>query len=99
MSKTAAKARAFNYVAGGMLAVSLAGCAADGGSPVSLSGGKTCQSIFAELTRLDKEGVEGMIQRQQAGKKLPPAQKAKADLYNNLLNEYLGARCHEKTST
>jgi hypothetical protein len=99
VSTTASKARAFSYLASGLLAVLLAGCAADGGAPPALSGGQTCKSIFAELTRLDKEGVENIIQRQTAGQKLPPAQKAKADLYNKLLNEYLGARCHENKST
>ena len=28
------------------------------------------------------------------GKKLPPAAKADVDRYNDLLNQYLGARCH-----
>ncbi|MEI9902206.1 MAG: hypothetical protein WDN31_21370 [Hyphomicrobium sp.] len=83
-------------------AVLLAGCAGNtggtGGSgdpgPQALSSGETCQSIRSNLNRLDKEGVPGLVERQNSGQKLPAAQKAKADLYNQLLDKYLGARCH-----
>ncbi len=44
--------------------------------------------------RLDKKGVQALVERQNAGKQLTKAQKAQADLYNQLLNDYLGARCH-----
>ena len=44
--------------------------------------------------KLDKEGVPSLVERQTSGQKLPAAQKAKADLYNQLLDKYLGARCH-----
>lgn len=82
-------------------AVLLAGCAGNTGTgsggdpgPQALSGGETCQSIRSNLNKLDKEGVPSLVERQNSGQKLPAAQKAKADLYNQLLDKYLGARCH-----
>jgi len=83
----------------GFMALTLAGCASanttsgDPG-PTALSGGETCQSIRSNLTRLDTQGVPALVERQTAGKKLSDKQKAQADLYNRLLNQYLGARCH-----
>lgn len=79
----------------------LAGCAGNTGNgsggdpgPQALSAGESCQSIRANLNKLDKEGVPNLVERQNSGQKLPAAQKAKADLYNQLLDKYLGARCH-----
>jgi hypothetical protein len=88
----------FTQLAVGGVALMLAGCAASGGSgdpgPTALSGGETCQSIRANLNRLDNQGVPALVERQNAGGKMSAAQKAQADLYNRLLNQYLGARCH-----
>jgi len=91
-------------ILGGAVAVAasvlLAGCAGNTGTgsgdpgPQALSGGETCQSIRSNLNKLDKEGVPSLVERQNSGQKLPAAQKAKADLYNQLLDKYLGARCH-----
>lgn len=78
-------------------AVAVAGCASGGaGGPTrkTLAGGETCGSVKAQLNKLDAKGVPSFIQAQAAGKKLTPAQKADADLYNRLLNDYLGAQCH-----
>ena len=86
--------------AAGLMALTLAGCASanspTGGDPgpTALSGGETCQSIRANLTRMDNQGVPAFVERQSAGKKLSDKQRAQADLYNRLLNQYLGARCH-----
>jgi hypothetical protein len=93
------RARAFcGAIAGGTIAVLLVGCAGNAGGgdpgPQSLSGGETCQSIRSNLNRLDREGVPSLVEQQNSGKKLGAAQKAKADLYNQLLDKYLGARCH-----
>ena len=82
------------------IAVMLAGCAGNTGNgsgdpgPQALSAGETCQGIRTNLNKLDKEGVPSLVERQNSGQKLPAAQKAKADLYNQLLDKYLGARCH-----
>lgn len=82
----------------GLLAAGLAGCggATGNGDPgaKSLPAGQTCQSIFSEMQRLQGRNVQGAIERQQAGGSLTPSQKADADSYNRLLNDYLGARCH-----
>ena len=94
------RARAFGGAIAGTLAVLLAGCAGNtnsaNGDPgaQSLSGGETCQSIRTNLNKLDREGVPSLVEQQTSGKKLGAPQKAKADLYNQLLDKYLGARCH-----
>ena len=78
-------------------AVSLGGCASGGGSgPTSkqLANGETCNSVNSQLNKPDARGVPSSVQAQAAGKKLSGQQKADADLYNRLLNDYLGARCH-----
>jgi hypothetical protein len=92
--------RDFKRLAVVVAAVSVAGCAnntagtnGDPG-PTALSAGQSCQSIRADLTSMDKSGVPDLVERQTAGKKLSASQKAQADLYNRLLNQYLGARCH-----
>lgn len=81
------------------VALALAGCAqggATGGDPGArpLPPGQTCQSIRGELNSLDGKGVPSLIERRQAGSKLNPQQNALADRYNELLNYYLGGRCH-----
>lgn len=102
MSGNGRRAGSIGGVMAAAIAVLLAGCAGNTGSgggsgdpgPQALSAGETCQSIRSDLNRLDKEGVPSLVERQNSGQKLPAAQKAKADLYNQLLDKYLGARCH-----
>lgn len=77
----------------------LAGCAADGydgGDPGArpLAGGQTCQTIRAELNRLDSRGTPAKVEASQAGRKLSADAQSDVDRYNSLLNQYLGARCH-----
>ncbi|RTL67512.1 MAG: hypothetical protein EKK41_17080 [Hyphomicrobiales bacterium] len=88
-------------VAGVMLASALlAGCANEGGSDNGdpgarpLAAGQTCQSVRAELNALDKKGTQAKVEAASQGKKLQPKDKAEVDRYNELLNQYLGARCH-----
>lgn len=88
-------------VIGGLVVVTVAavlqGCGgAAGGDPgaKALPMGESCGSIRAQLNKLDSRGVPSLIEKQSAGGKLTPAQKSDADAYNNLLNQYLGARCH-----
>lgn len=79
-------------------AVVMAGCASGGGNSgpqgKALANGETCGSIKSQLNKLDARGVPSSVQAQAAGRKLSGQQKADADLYNRLLNDYLGARCH-----
>lgn len=82
-------------------AAAVAGCAentkgAKPGDPGArpLPQGASCQSVRAELDKLDSHGVPSRIEAAQAGRKLPPAQQAEVNRYNELLNQYLGARCH-----
>lgn len=88
---------------GGVLVafVLLGGCANEGsnnanGDPGArpLAAGQTCQSVRAELNKLDAKGAQSKVEAASQGKKLPPAQQAEVDRYNELLNQYLGARCH-----
>lgn len=79
--------------------IALSGCAtgnAAGGDPgaVAMPAGSSCQSVRGELNRLDSKGVPSKVEAASRGAKLPPAQQAEVDRYNNLLNLYLGARCH-----
>ena len=77
-------------------AAMLAGCeGGSGGDPgaQSLPAGQTCQSIRAELNRMDAQGAQSKVERASQGK-ADAATKAVADRYNGLLNQYLGARCH-----
>jgi hypothetical protein len=78
-------------------AVAAGGCASGGGggpTGKALANGESCGSIKQQLNRLDAKGVPAAVQAEASGKKISPAQKADADLYNRLLNDYLGARCH-----
>ncbi len=88
-------------VSGVMIASALlAGCANeggnDGGDPGArpLAAGQSCQSVRAELNGLDKKGTQSKVEAASQGKKLQPKDQAEVNRYNELLNQYLGARCH-----
>jgi hypothetical protein len=67
-----------------------------GGDPGArpLPAGASCQSIRADLNKMDSQGAQSTVEQSTQGKKLSPAQQAVVDRYNGLLNQYLGARCH-----
>lgn len=78
-------------------AVVIGGCASGSGNGPTrktLANGESCGSIKSQLNKLDARGVPASVQAQAAGRKISAQQKADADLYNRLLNDYLGARCH-----
>jgi hypothetical protein len=83
-------------VAGSLL---LAGCESGGGGTGGdpgarpLPAGQSCQSLRAELNRMDAQGAQAKVERVTHGKG-SAADKAVSDQYNSLLNSYLGARCH-----
>ena len=82
-----------------VLSVSMQGCGgATGGNgdpcARALPAGESCQSIRGELNRLDSRGVPAQVERASSGGKLSSSQRADVDKYNDLLNQYLGARCH-----
>jgi hypothetical protein len=77
----------------------LAGCAAEGkagGDPGArpLPTGMTCQSVRSELNALDARGVPSKVEAVSAGRKVSDKDRADASRYNQLLNYYLGGRCH-----
>jgi hypothetical protein len=82
-----------------VVAASLAGCAAQSapnGDPGArpLPPGSSCQSLRAELNKLDSRGVPAKVEAASAGKRLSANDKADVDRYNQVLNYYLGGRCH-----
>ncbi len=82
-----------------IMASALSGCAegsASGGDPGarSLPMGQSCQSIRAELNRLDSRGAQGKVQAAAEGRRLGPGDMEVVNRYNSLLGQYLGARCH-----
>ena len=101
VSKTAvSKSLGFRAVLCGVV-LAIAGCAGNGGSPtggdpgaVAMPAGQSCQSVRAELNRLDAKGTQSKVEQASRGTKLPPPAQAEVDRYNQLLNLYLGARCH-----
>ena len=101
-AKEAAVARGkLAAIKGLLLAGALSGCAEDGsggygGDPGArpLAAGQTCGTIRQELNRLDSKGTQAKVEAATQGKKLPPGAQADVDRYNDLLNQYLGARCH-----
>jgi ABC-type phosphate transport system substrate-binding protein len=80
-------------------ASSLGACAGNSGSTNgdpgarALPAGMTCQSIRAELNKMDSQGAQSKVEAAQRAN-AAPATKAVADRYNQMLNYYLGARCH-----
>ncbi len=77
----------------------LAGCAssnAASGDPgaMAMPAGQSCQSVRGELNKLDARGTPSRVEQATRGGRLAPAQQAEVDRYNQLLNLYLGARCH-----
>jgi hypothetical protein len=81
-----------------VLSIAMQGCggATGNGDPGAraLPAGQSCQSIRGELDRLDSKGVPAQVERASSGGKLSASQRADVDKYNDLLNQYLGARCH-----
>jgi nitrous oxide reductase accessory protein NosL len=78
--------------------VALAGCetSKSGGDPGArpLPAGASCQTIRADLNKMDSQGAQSTVEASTQGRKLSPAQQSVVDRYNGLLNQYLGARCH-----
>lgn len=74
------------------------GCAAQSGpkdpGPRPLSAGQTCQSLRTEMDSLDRRGARGIVESHLAGRPLTPEKTSMASRYLNLLDQYLGARCH-----
>jgi hypothetical protein len=79
------------------VAVALSACSGGGagGDPGAraLPSGMSCQSLRADLNRMDSQGAQSKVEAASQGKG-SAENKAVADKYNTLLNHYLGARCH-----
>lgn len=89
--------RLLGCVAIGGLTVAMGGCSSSGsnGDPGArpLPAGMSCQSLRADLNRMDAQGAQSKVEAASQGKGSAEG-KAVADRYNSLLNSYLGARCH-----
>ena len=95
----ATASRIAGKIVGLAIAGLLAACAAQSspnGDPGAkpLPPGHTCQTVRGELNKMDSRGVPAKVERATAGQKLSPADKADVDRYNQMLNYYLGGRCH-----
>ena len=80
-----------------VLAVGLGLAACGGpapGGPAPRAGPNGCKSLQKELKSYERKGVAGWAQAKSAGKKLSKSKKADLRIYNELLNKYLGGKCH-----
>lgn len=91
-------ARRIRTTAAACMTLFVAACAGGNGSgdpgarPLPM--GETCQSLRGQLDRLLSRGVQSKVEALSAGRKMSPKDKADAEAYNRILNQYLGARCH-----
>ncbi|MCU0954841.1 MAG: hypothetical protein MUC37_09580 [Hyphomicrobium sp.] len=86
-----------SVLAAAFLAILVAGCAGGGGGDPGarpLPSGETCQSLRGQLDRLLARGVQPKVEALSAGRSLSAKDRADAEAYNRILNQYLGARCH-----
>lgn len=79
----------------GLLGAGCSSGSATGGDPGAraLPPGTSCQSLRAELNKMDSQGAQSKVEAASQGKGSPES-RAVASRYNQLLNDYLGARCH-----
>lgn len=79
-----------------VLSLGLAGCGGGSSSGAKATTSKSaCASLRSDLTKMENRGLPALVERSKAGGKLSSSQKADVKAYNQLLNDYLGARCHE----
>jgi hypothetical protein len=96
--KTRAR-RAARFALVASLTAGLAACGGGGGNTggdpgaKALPSGMSCQSLRADLNKMDSQGAQSKVEAASQGKASPEA-RAVAERYNSLLNYYLGARCH-----
>jgi hypothetical protein len=96
----AARRRAVGLVTLVGVGVLMTACSGGGGGPGGdpgarpLPAGYTCQSIRAELNKLDSQGAQSKVEAVNSGRKVDDKTRAVATRYNELLNYYLGGRCH-----
>jgi hypothetical protein len=86
------KSNAIARLCAGCAALHFAGCSVP--PPTPLGEGETCYSLILTLNRLDREGVQKIVARQNSGESLTAEEKAKADGYKKLLQRYLRSRCY-----
>jgi hypothetical protein len=85
--------RMFAVSGAALVIATLAGCES-GPNGQALPYGSSCGSIRAELRKLDNRGVPSKVEAVNAGRRVSAKDRQLADRYNQLLNQYLGARCH-----
>lgn len=67
---------------------------APGGPAPTSATPSNCKSLQKELKRYQNKGVAGWAEAKNAGKKLSKSKEADLRVYNELLNKYLGGKCH-----
>ncbi|MCH9765472.1 MAG: hypothetical protein K0U34_05705 [Alphaproteobacteria bacterium] len=84
-----------NVLVVGSMTLSVAACGGPGsGNPSTAPNASGCASLRTELSKYEKKGVASWAEAKNAGKKLSKAKEADLRIYNDLLNQYLGGRCH-----
>lgn len=83
--------------ASAIVAILISGCAANNtaGPASGFAGASDCKSAKAEMNKLIGQGVIGQIEAQQNGRNLKPRAQAQVSRYNQLLEVYLGGKCHQ----
>ncbi|MEZ5925119.1 MAG: hypothetical protein R3D57_12130 [Hyphomicrobiaceae bacterium] len=79
-----------------ILALGAQGCSGGSaqGPAAGFNGGGDCKATKAEMNKLVAQGVENDINAQASGRSLSSQARARVDRYNELLDSYLGGRCH-----
>lgn len=87
------KSGQFGLVSG--LVVTLAACGGPGpNSPAASASPSGCKSLQKELKVYERKGVASWAAAKNAGRKLSKSQADGLRTYNELLNKYLGGKCH-----
>lgn len=64
------------------------------GGPGANASPSGCKGLQKELKRYERKGVASWAEAKNAGRKLSKAKEADLRIYNELLNKYLGGKCH-----
>ncbi len=64
------------------------------GGPAPGANPSGCKALRKELQRYERKGIAGWAEAKNAGKKLSKSRESDLRIYNELLNKYLGGKCH-----
>lgn len=77
------------------VALVVAACGATGpNGPGPSAAPSGCKALQKDLKKYERMGVAGWAEAKNAGRRLSKKQAAGLRTYNELLNKYLGGKCH-----